>query len=170
MSLFNATGGETAVRDDTLRNWRRMSGKLKVVDLKSAYLQIHVDESLWPFQQVCYQGQLYCLTQLGFGLSCAPRLVSRILRKALAQSDQIQQATDHYINGTVVLTEVVPMEKVVAHLECYGLKSMPLEMVEGGHVLGLQLSRAADGTLQFHRDIELPKVAADEAVSKQQLF
>ena len=45
----------------------------------------------------------------------------------------------------------------MAHLERYGLKSKPPEAVEGGHVLGLQLSQATDGTLQFRRGNELPK-------------
>ena len=31
-------------------------GEIKVVDLKSAYLQIHVCESLWQYQVVRYGG------------------------------------------------------------------------------------------------------------------
>ena len=46
------TGDEVAVCDETLRRWRRFSGDLKLVDLRSAYLQIHVDKSLWEYQLV----------------------------------------------------------------------------------------------------------------------
>ena len=54
------------VCSDTLCEWRQMDG-LTLVDLQSAYLQIRVDENLWPYQLVGYKDQIYCLTRLGFG-------------------------------------------------------------------------------------------------------
>uniref|UniRef100_A0A5S6QMI1 Reverse transcriptase domain-containing protein n=1 Tax=Trichuris muris TaxID=70415 RepID=A0A5S6QMI1_TRIMR len=35
-----------------LRNWRRQGTNVSILDLKKAYLQVHVDESLWPYQTV----------------------------------------------------------------------------------------------------------------------
>uniref|UniRef100_A0A5S6QFW8 Uncharacterized protein n=1 Tax=Trichuris muris TaxID=70415 RepID=A0A5S6QFW8_TRIMR len=32
----------------TLRKWRRQGANVSIVDLKKAYLQVHVDEELWP--------------------------------------------------------------------------------------------------------------------------
>ena len=80
------TGEDIVVCDETLRKWRRLHGGLKLVDLKCAYLQIHVDKSLWPYQLVQYKGKTYCLTRHGFGLNCAPRILMRILREVLASS------------------------------------------------------------------------------------
>ena len=70
------TGDEaTDVCGETLREWRRMSCTGKIVDLKSAYLQIGVSQELWKYQLVKYKGEIYCLTRLGFGLSSAPRII-----------------------------------------------------------------------------------------------
>ncbi|XP_067951402.1 uncharacterized protein [Watersipora subatra] len=45
------TGGDAvAVRGEKSRKWRQLRGELGVVDLKSAYLQIHVSEDLWKYQ------------------------------------------------------------------------------------------------------------------------
>ena len=72
------TGCDVTVCDETIRKLRRSPGPQKLVDLRSAYLQIHVDESLWPYQQVHYKGRLHCLTRLGFSLNCAPWIITRI--------------------------------------------------------------------------------------------
>ena len=40
-----------------------------IVDLKYAYLQIHVAEKLWRYQQMRYTGKTYCLTGFGY-LEC----------------------------------------------------------------------------------------------------
>lgn len=39
---------------------------VELVDLKSTYLQIHVDHELWKYQLVSYKGKcyMYCLTRL----------------------------------------------------------------------------------------------------------
>ena len=47
---------EIAVCADKVRKWRQLQGEIKVIDLKSAYLQIHVSEDLWKYQVVRYNG------------------------------------------------------------------------------------------------------------------
>ena len=54
-----------AVCGEKVRKWRQLQGELKVVDLKSAYLQIHISEDLWKYQIVRYKGVHYALTHLG---------------------------------------------------------------------------------------------------------
>ena len=44
---------------------------MSLLDLRNAYLQIHIDKVLWPFQTVIARGQRFCLTRLGFGLNVA---------------------------------------------------------------------------------------------------
>ena len=49
--------------EEVMREWRRMERATKIMDLKSAYLQIHVEEKLWRYQLVKYKGWVYCLTR-----------------------------------------------------------------------------------------------------------
>ncbi|KAG1706953.1 hypothetical protein GQR58_003572 [Nymphon striatum] len=46
------TGDVIAVCGEKIREWRQLRGELKIVDLKSAYLQIHISENLWKYQVV----------------------------------------------------------------------------------------------------------------------
>ena len=52
---------------DKIRELRRLGTNVAIVDLRRAYLQIRVHESLWPYQTVIFRGQRYryCLTRLG---------------------------------------------------------------------------------------------------------
>ena len=47
----------TDVCGKTLREWKQPRGASTIVDLKSAYLQIHVAEKLWRYQLVRYKGK-----------------------------------------------------------------------------------------------------------------
>jgi len=44
---------------DKLHEWRLQGTDVTVVDLRRAYLQLHIRESLWPFQTVIFRGQRY---------------------------------------------------------------------------------------------------------------
>ncbi|KFD59839.1 hypothetical protein M514_27976, partial [Trichuris suis] len=70
---------------DKMRLWRRQGVNLAVVDLKKAYLQIRIDESLWPYQTVIFMGRRYCLTRLGFGLNVAPLVMTTVLNCVLVR-------------------------------------------------------------------------------------
>ena len=63
-----------------------------ILDLKSAYLQLKIKRDLWKYQLVEYKGNTYCLTRLGFGLNCTPRIMSKILKSV----------TRSYINDILV--------------------------------------------------------------------
>jgi len=84
--------------------WRRMGEKAVLVDLRKAYLQLHLDESLWQFQIVKYKGKRYFLTCLGFGLCSATKIMSRIVAYVLSLDKEIAKATDHYIDDIIVNT------------------------------------------------------------------
>ena len=154
----NHTSGDIAVCDESIRKWRQLEEPLRTIDLKAAYLQIHVDASLWKHQQVSYKGRAYFLTRLGFGLSCAPRIMSEILSKVLAQSEPVKLGTDHFMDDIMVQESIVTAEEVAAHLQQYGLETKPPESLDGGRVLGLELARDSRGALQFSRGNEVPTV------------
>ena len=65
---------------------------VSVLDLRKIYLQLRVDQQLWPFQTVMVRGQWYCLTRLGFGLNVAPLGVMAVIKTILTQDSKIECA------------------------------------------------------------------------------
>ena len=160
-----------AVCGEKVRKWRQLQGELKVVDLKSAYLQIHISKDLWKYQIVRYKGVHYALTRLGFGLSCAPRIMTSILRKVLSLDDRVHRGTDHYIDDIVVQESVVGVGEVRAHLAKYGLETKEPEDLDGGRLLGIALRRDSRGHLHMSRGTPLADVDFDvNGLTKRELF
>lgn len=156
------------VCSEKLREWRRLNGDGEMVDLKAAYLQIRVSEELWQYQLVKYKGRVYCLTRLGFGLSSAPRIMTKILKTVLGQEAEVKRGTSSFIDDIMVNTSVVPADKVILHLKDRGLEAKAPEALEGGAALGLKLSRSADGELIYERANAIPEV--DEELTRKALF
>ena len=77
----------------TMRGWRQQGQKVAIVDLRQAYLQIHIDKSLWPFRMVKIKGQRYWLTCLGFGLNIAPQIMQSVIKTVIGQDETINGAT-----------------------------------------------------------------------------
>ncbi len=69
----------------TMREWRQQGPKAAIVDLRWAYLQIHIDKSLWPFQMVKIKGQGYCLPCLGFGRNVAPQIMQSVVKAVIGK-------------------------------------------------------------------------------------
>ena len=168
--VSNHPGTDAAVCSETLRRWRRIPGRLKIVDLKSAYLQVHVTEGLWQYQQVLYKGQRYFLTRLGFGLNSAPKIMTKIVQLVLAQDERVHAGTDSYIDDIIVDEDVILVEEVVEHLRRYGLETKPPEDLEGSRVLGLSISRSLEGELVFGRGNAVPLVDGEERLTRRKLF
>ena len=109
-----------------------------MMDLRQAYLQVHVDKSLWPFQRVKIKGQRYCLTRLGFGLNVTPIIMRSIINLVMAQDKTIQGATSSYINNIFVNESACTAARVRDHLLQFGLTCKDLERLRDGTcVLGL---------------------------------
>ncbi|MEL7302027.1 MAG: DDE-type integrase/transposase/recombinase, partial [Pseudomonadota bacterium] len=142
---------EADVCADKLREWRRRGVNVAMVDLKKAYLQIGVREDLWPYQTVRFQGQLYCLTRLGFGLNVAPLVMKAVLNCVLGQDERVRAGTSAYVDDIFVDEDVVSAEDVVSHLRSYGLESKPPERAKDGvRALGLHVWQH-QGTLRWKR-------------------
>ena len=125
---------------DKIREWRRLGNNVAIVDLRRAYLQIRVHESLWSYQTVIFRGQRYCLTRLGFGLNVAPSVMKSVLTAVLAQDETVDRATSSYLDGIFVNEDVVSVQYVENHLLRYGLECKPAERVaDGARVLGLEV-------------------------------
>ena len=81
-----------------LREWRRQGVKVSLLDLQNAYLQIHVDKALWPFQKVIFRGQRFCFTRLRFGLNVAPPIMKFVIDAIVSQGHTIKSATSPYVD------------------------------------------------------------------------
>ncbi|KAF0312702.1 hypothetical protein FJT64_016573 [Amphibalanus amphitrite] len=114
-SHLNAHTAEADVCADQLRKWRRHGRNVAVVDLKKAYLQIHLDESLWPYQTVEIRGQRFYLGRLGFGLSLGPLVMKAVVSAVLAQDPEIQRAVLSYVDDLLVDEDIASAERVVSH-------------------------------------------------------
>lgn len=167
------TGDEcVAICADKVRKWRQWEGEVKVVDLKSAYLQIRISKDLWKYQVVRHKNVTYALTRLGFGLSCAPRIMSVILGKVLSMNDEVRRATDSYIDDIVVRESIVTAQALRKHLASYGLESKEPAGLDGGRLLGIALKKAMpDGHLRMSRGSSLSEInIAGGKLTKRGLF
>ena len=148
---------EADVCHEKLRSWRKLGSNAAIVDLRKAYLQIHVDRDLWPYQVVYFKGTKYCLTRLGFGLCVAPKVMTLILKNVLSREDDVRNGTDSYIDDIFVNLKAVSCEKVANVLRTNGLESKPSEKLTDCRVLGLRV-RELDGIFMWSRDNALPNV------------
>ena len=76
---------------EKLREWRRVGSNVSVLDLRKAYLQVHVHQSLWSYQTVLFKGRRYCLTRMEFGLNVAPSTIQTIVDAILTKDKRIQR-------------------------------------------------------------------------------
>ena len=67
--IKNRPAAATPLCQERLRQWRQFSGRCAIVDLKKAYLQVHVESALWTYQAVWWKGRTFLLTLLGFGVT-----------------------------------------------------------------------------------------------------
>lgn len=144
---------------EKFRLWRKMGEQVSTIDLRKAYLQIHVIEHLWKFQVVQFNGKNYCLTRLGFRLNVAPKIMCSIVNKVLSMDEKVTNGTDSYVDDIIVnerivnsflslvldqypnLIGIVNSSRVIQFLEKYGFLEKPAETLVGSKVLGLRLSR-----------------------------
>jgi ribonuclease HI len=160
--------GESEVCAEKLRKWRKMGTSLKLLDLRKAYLQIHVDPAMWKYQVVEFKGKKYCLTRLGFGLSSAPKIMSKILNKVLEMDENVRAGTDSYVDDIVVNESKVSCQQVIQHLKSYGLEAKPPSELNGGRVLGLRIEDR-EGELWWVRDNQCEKIVP-QTLTKRNLF
>ena len=160
--------GGAAVCDEALRKWRQKGQNIALLDLRKAYLQLHVDKTLHNSQIVQYKGKFYYLTRLGFGLNVAPKIMSKILEKVLSMDETIDEATDNYVDDIVVDKDLVTPERVAEHLLKYGLVTKRVEELDGSKVLGLQVALTASNQLLWFRGNVVKEVG--QHVTRRELF
>ena len=140
---------------DQLRKWRRHGNNIAVVDLKKAYLQLHTERRLWPYQTVIVAGERYALTRVGFGLNIAPMIMKAVVRAVLSQCPTMTEAVLPYVDDLCVNEDLVNADDVVAHFSKFGLECKPPERAtNGARLLGLHV-KAVNGQLRWTRDNDI---------------
>ncbi|XP_065675498.1 uncharacterized protein LOC136091719 [Hydra vulgaris] len=166
--FVNCHTANADVCQEKLRSWRKIECA-KILDLKKAYLQIHIDKKLWPYQTVIINGERYCFTRMCFGINVAPTIMTTIFRHVLNMNSTVKKACDNYIDDIFVDESVETVENVAKHLEKFGLQCKPPEELEKGRVLGLRVERNKNGELIWKRD-NVVKFESSNAVTRSQLF
>ncbi|XP_043204508.1 uncharacterized protein LOC122371842 [Amphibalanus amphitrite] len=152
---------------DKLRLWRQQGTAGALIDLRKAYLQIKVEESLWSYQTVIFRGKRYSLTRLGFGINLAPVVLKKILAAVLSWDAEVDRGTSPFIDDIFVNESVVPAEHVEAHLKQYGLDCKPERLSNGARVLGLRVQKEGSD-LVWTRDNDIGSV--QQPLTKRALF
>jgi len=158
---------ESDVCGEKLKKWRKMGHNLHIIDLKKAYLQVRIHEDLQPYQVVKFNNQFYCLTRLGFGLNCAPKIMTSILKKVFEMDKRLERAVDSYIDDIIVDGDKIDPKEVADHLKRYGLLAKEPESLKNARVLGLKVYEKK-GELLWNRDNVLRSFTDIE--TKRQLF
>ena len=149
--------------------WERMwpeEGILLV--LKKAYLQVHVEETLWPYQTIEFKKKRYCLTRLGFGIRVAPRVMKTVLETVAKQEENVKRARSAYVDDLLVDEEVMSAERVAEHLRAFGLECKePMRVKDGARVLCLRVW-GERSSLKWKRDNDIPEIVGP--VTKRKVF
>ena len=157
---------------EKLRKWRRMGNNLSVVDLRRAFLQIHVESDLQLFQGVKYDGKLFVMTRMAFGMNFAPKAMTSVVRWVLAQSRKVLAGTDSYIDDVVVNEDLISADAVSSHLTEWGLESkLPERMSDpdGVRILGLRVRNTSSETRWFRDGLE-PCLMLDDILTRRKVF
>lgn len=165
---LNLHTADADVCTEKIREWRRRGQEVSLIDLRKAYLQIHVHKSLWPYQTVVFRGRRYCLTRLGFGLNIAPLVLKKVLDRVLSWDEKIHSATSPYLDDILVDESVVTAAAVENHLRRHGLVCKPPENVYNGtRVLGIRVWGEGRG-LVWRRDNEIGELP--EKLTRRRVF
>ena len=166
--VISHPGFDAAVCQEKLRKWRKRGTCAFLLDLKKAYLQVHVAESLQRFQMVKYKNKCYVMTRMGFGLNVAPKVMSKIVSHVLSLDNEISRGTDHYIDDIYVDAGIVEVSKVQQHLSDYGLVTKDPVSIDDARVLGLRVTANTGKPHRWGRDAALPVLS--ETLTKRELF
>lgn len=160
--------GATPLCADRLREWRKWGQKCAIIDLRKAYLQIHVDQDRWAHQAIRWRGETFLLIRLGFGLATAPKIMTAIVEEVIRADENVKAGVSSYIDDIYVDLSKVSAADVIEHFAKYGLEAKPpLQLGSGGQnvrVLGLSVS----SDWKWGRD-GLPTVVDQESLTRRQV-
>ena len=123
-----------------LQEWCQHGPNVSLLDLRRAYLQVRVSESLWPFQTVMFASKRYCLARLSSGLNVAPQVMKTIINAVLSQEEKVKEGTPAYLDDIYVNEDIMSSLHVKVKLAQFGLICKnPERLEDGACVLGLDV-------------------------------
>ena len=163
--IVSHPGGEAPACDERLRAWRQAgpASNFQLLDISKAYLQVRVRPSLLKHQTVLWNGQVYVMERMGFGLSVAPKILDAIVKWVVRNFEGV----DNYVDDLRVPDEL--LEPVARELAKYGLDTKPAEKFTEARVLGLQLEQRTGETCWRRRDgcdMKLPAIPTKRDIFK----
>ena len=75
------------------------------LDLKDAYFSVHVNEASQQYLKFKWENQLYAFTAFPNGLSCCPRLFTKLLKPVMAQLHLLGFVATIFIDDTLLMGE-----------------------------------------------------------------
>ena len=163
--IISHPGSEAPACGEKLRKWRQAgpASEYVLLDIRKAYLQVHVAPSLLPYQVVLVDGQRYVMERMAFGLSIAPKFLDIIVKWVLR--DVVD--ADNYVDDIHVPRDRAA--EVSSQLAAFGFETKPAEPLPDARVLGLQLHSSATGEVLWTRrqgvDLSVPPTT-----TKRELF
>ena len=150
-----------------LRKWQWQGVDVLLLDQWNAYLQMHIDKVLWPFQSVIFKGKRFCFSQLGFGLNVTPLIIKSVINAITSQDQIIKSATSTYINNIFINKSLDSAVYVQQHFLDYSLVHKNLEQLKNGTgILGRQVW-GENCTLQWKRGgqvSEIPNMVTHQCI------
>jgi hypothetical protein len=125
----------------TVRSWRVKSGRAGgyIIDLKSAYHCVALDEGLQEYNCVKWRGVTYKCTAMMFGVTCGGRVLNRILSKILVDESEAE-----FYRDDIFVPDGETAERVSKSLAENGFVCKPAVAVDTGEnvrALGLTVSK-----------------------------
>ena len=89
-------GLDAAVCADKLRCWWQAGppSGYHLMDISEGCLQVHVHPDLFQYQVVIWQGELYVMERMGFGLSVGPKVMGAIVKWITRKKPQVDNYVD----------------------------------------------------------------------------
>ena len=128
-----------------------MGSNLVIVDLKSAYLQIHVAKDLLKISSRRVPWQKLRSYSTRILVNVAPKIMTAIVRKVLTLNVKTESATDSYIDDIIVNLQNVSVTEFVKQLSDYGLETKEPETLGACRVIGLRTYKK-DNQIFWKRD------------------
>ena len=151
-----------------LKEWYKRGTNILLLDLRRAYLQICIDESLWPYKTVVFKGPRYYLIQLGLGVNVAPLIIRSIVDTAMSKDQTIKSTTSTYVDDICVNENLPSTAHVRKLLSDYRFVCKdPKRLQDGAKALSLQVW-GENATLRWKWGSEVPNVP--HVVTHQNIF
>ena len=159
-------GADAPACVEKLRLWRAAgpAEEHQLLDIRKAYLQVHLSPELLRYQTVIWKGQKFVMTRMGFGLSIAPKFLDIIVQWVTREFSDV----DNYADDLCVPS--ADSSNVAAALAEYGLPTKDPEPFPSTRVLGLQLYTARDGQTHWKRRAQADLKCGDKMTRRDILL